>query len=120
MQTSRDHGWRFETVGTAPIGRDHSVATTAREPWWFCGCGTPYLTRAWGAIHVDWCYKGAHDLAATPAAPEWHEPAITAYENEAHLQEIILGSPQLLPAVPTPAVGLRRFERVPYRMSQIA
>ncbi len=48
-------------------------------------------------------------LLRTGGSGEWHEPAITAYENEAHLQEIILGSPQLLPAVPTPAVTVAEF-----------
>jgi len=48
-------------------------------------------------------------LLRTGGSGEWHEPVVTAYQNEAHLQEIILGSPQLLPAVPTPAVTAAEF-----------
>jgi len=48
-------------------------------------------------------------LLRTGGTGEWHEPVVTAYQNEAHLQEIILDSPQLLPTVLTPAVTAAEF-----------
>lgn len=51
-------------------------------------------------------------LLRKSAGGEWHEPAVTAYANEAHLQRILLCAPQLLPTVPTPAVAVAEVETV--------